>query len=358
MPGPFGEAGGIPTVSTGSCGTLEGATPAVDTGAAVPMGAGGAALTALTGASTGDALAAIGGSAATGGEVTLGVGAVSRPRMKPAPSRTAAMPTRRPVAPCGAEGRDDSIARIADAGGGGDGSIAGTVDAGCGGGGGEGACCTGRSPDLSGVARPRASSGIGSPDSRCCSSEGVASEGAGAGVATSEAEVSGTAAGASGATAEVSGAATASEASGPGPKDEPVSSGGGADAAASATGGGNVAGRAAGNGGGIAAWRGAGMEAADSCMAAILAVSGSGIAAILGARGARDFETEDDGALAATARGRGARTGSSGRFDGRSGGGSFEEGRAPAGAGVDGATDRRAADGSGGGTDRDEPDAD
>ena len=222
-------------------------------------------------------------------------------------------------------------------------SIARTVDAGCGGGGGdEGACCTGRSPDVSGVARATASSGTGSADSRCCSSDGVASEGTGAGVATSGAGtgVSGTAATISGASAEGSGAAaTATEASGPGAKDDPVSSG-------------NVAERAAGNGGGIAAWRGAGTGAADSCLAATLAVSGSGIAATLGGRGARDVETED-GALPATARGRGARTGISGRFDGRSGGGSFEEGRAPAGAGVDGATDRRAADGSGGGTDRD-----
>jgi hypothetical protein len=113
-----------------------------------------------------------------------------------------------------------------------------------------------------------------------------------------------------------------------------------------------VAERAAANGGGIAAWRGAWTGAADSCLAATLAVSGSGIAATLGGRGARDIETED-GALPVMARGRGARTGSSGRFDGRSGGGSFEESRAPAGAGVDGATDRRAADGSGGGTDCD-----
>lgn len=136
VPGPFVEAGAVPTVSTGSCGALGGATPAVDAGAVVSMGAGGAALPPLSGASTGDALAAIGGSAATGGEVTLGVGAVIRPRMKPAPTRTAAMPTRRPLARCRAEGRHDSIARTADASGGSDGSIARTVDAGCGGGGG------------------------------------------------------------------------------------------------------------------------------------------------------------------------------------------------------------------------------
>jgi hypothetical protein len=355
VPGPFVEAGAVPTVSTGSSGTLGGAT-AVDTGAVVSMGAGGAALPPLDGASTGDALAAIGGSAATGREVTLGVGAVSRPRMKPVPTRTAAMPTRRPVACCGAEGRHDSIARTADASGGGDGSIARTVDAGCGGGGGgEGACCTGRSPDLSGVARATASSGTGSADSKCCSSDGVASEGTGAGVATSGAGagVSGTAASASGASADPGAAATATNASDPGAKDDPASSGAFADASASATGGGgDVAERAPGNGGGIAAWRVAGTGAVDSCRAAMLAVSGSGIAATLGGRGARDVETED-GALPAMARGRGARTGSSGRFDGRSGGGSFEGGRAPAGAGVDGATDRRAADGSGGGTDRD-----
>ena len=369
MSGPFVAAGGVSTVSTGSCSTVGCATPAVDTGAVVLDGrAEGAALAPVIGASTGNALAAIGGSLATGPEVTLAVGALSRPSMKPAPTRTAAMPTRRPVARCGAGGRRDSIAR--GAGGGGDGSIARTIDAGCGGGG-EGARCTGRSPDLSGVARATVSSGStdssspdlsgvaratvssgsGSTDSRCCSSDGVASDGTGAGASISGG-TSGTAAATSDASAEVSDAsATATEASGPRGKDDPVSSGAFADASRSATGDGNVAGEAAGDGGGITAWRGAGTGTADSCLTATLDVSGSGMAATLGARGARDAETED-GTLPATARGRGARTGRAGRVDGRSGGGSFEEGRAPAGAGANGATDRRAADGSGGGTDR------
>ena len=86
-------AGGIPTASTGAFGTLEGTAAAVGIGAVVSMGAGCGLGIAFTVASRDAALAAIGTSPAMGSEVTVGVGAVSRPSMKAAPTRNATTPT-------------------------------------------------------------------------------------------------------------------------------------------------------------------------------------------------------------------------------------------------------------------------